>query len=152
MIECFFAVACTAPKKLQVERFLPATPIRVLLDGSGKDLTAIIKHPQMNKLCEHVKKSTRLAIIKQVRGDLERMVKQAQEQAQLKAKPLIEEAQQRVENVIGEEFKRLTELKALNGAIRDDEIEFMERRQAEALESIGHAGAELQAIRVVINT
>ena len=152
MIECFFAVACTAPKKLQVERFLPATPIRVLLDGSGKDLTAIIKHAQMNKLCEHVKKSTRLAIIKQVRGDLERMVKQAQEQAQLKAKPLIEEAQQRVENVIGEEFKRLTELKALNGAIRDDEIEFMERRQAEALESIGHAGAELQAIRVVINT
>lgn len=152
MIECFFAVQFTAPKKLQLERFLPATPIRVLLDSSGKDLTATIKHAQMNKLCDHVKKSTRLAIIKQVRTDLERMIAKAQQQAQAKAQPLIEEAQQRAKNIIGEEFNRLNELKALNGTIRDDEIAFIEARQSQALGSIASATAELQALRVVINT
>lgn len=152
MIECFFAIQCSAPKKLQVDRFLPATPIRVLLDSSGKDLTGIIKHAQMNKLAEHVKKSTRLAIIKQIRGELERMIAEAQTHAQAKAQPLIEDAKQRVVTVVGEEFDRLTELKALNGSIRDEEIEFVARRQTEALACIGNAAAELQAIRVVINT
>ena len=55
------------------------------------------------------------------------MIKLAQQQAQSKAQPLIEEAQQRVDTVIGEEFNRLTELKALNGTIRDDEIALLKR-------------------------
>ena len=152
MIECFFAIQCSAPKKYQVDRFLPATPIRVLLESSGKDLTAIIKHAQMNKLAEHVKKSTRLAILKQIRGELEKMITSAQKIAQGHAQPLISEAQERVSSTMGEELNRLTELKQLNGTIREEEIEFVASRQSEALAHIANASAELQAIRVLINT
>ncbi|MGB1191431.1 MAG: hypothetical protein ACPG3T_00765, partial [Pseudomonadales bacterium] len=152
MIECFFAVQCSAPKKCQVDRFLPATPIRVLLESGGKDLTAIIKHAQMNKLAEHVKKSTRLAILKQIRGDLEKMITSAQTIAQDRAQPMITEAQERVSVTMGEELNRLTELKQLNGTIREEEIDFVANRQSEALAHIANASAELQAIRVLINT
>ena len=152
MIECFFAIQCSAPKKYQVDRFLPATPIRVLLESSGKDLTAIIKHAQMNKLAEHVKKSTRLAILKQIRGELEKMIGSAQTIAQGRAQPLITAAQERVASTMGEELNRLTELKQLNGTIREEEIEFVASRQSEALAHIANASAELKAIRVLINT
>ena len=152
MIECFFAMQCSAPKKFQVDRFLPATPIRVLLESGGKDLTAIIKHAQMNKLAEHVKKSTRLAILKQIRGDLEKMITSAQAIAQDRAQPMITEAQERVSVTMGEELNRLTELKQLNGTIREEEIDFVANRQSEALAHIANASAELQAIRVLINT
>ena len=152
MIECFFAIQCSAPKKYQVDRFLPATPIRVLLESSGKDLTSIIKHAQMNKLAEHVKKSTRLAILKQIRGELEKMIGSAQKIAQERAQPMINEAQERVSSTMGEELNRLTELKQLNGTIREEEIEFVASRQSKALAHIASASAELQAIRVLINT
>lgn len=152
MVECFFAIQFSAPKKLQLDRFLPATPIRVLLDSTGKDLTTTIKHAQMNKLCGHLKKSNRLAIIKQIRGELEKMIAQAQKQAQVKAQPMITAGKERVIETVGEEFNRLTELKALNGTIREDEIEFVKTRQSEALKHIENATAELQAVRIVINT
>ncbi len=152
MIECFFAMQCSAPKKFQVDRFLPATPIRVLLDSTGKDLTTVIKHAQMNKLAEHVKKSTRLAIIKQVREEIEKMVSSAKSIAETKAMPFIQEAQQRVESTVGNELQRLRELKQLNGAVRDEEIAFFDLQQSEALTHIASAAPDLQAIRIIINT
>ena len=106
----------------------------------------------MNKLAEHVKKSTRLAILKQIRGELEKMITSAQKIAQGHAQPLISEAQERVSSTMGEELNRLTELKQLNGTIREEEIEFVASRQSEALAHIANASAELQAIRVLINT
>lgn len=151
MVECFFAMQCSAPKKLQVNRFLPATPIRVLLDSTGKDLTATIKHAQMNKLCEHVKKSSRLAIVKQLRSELEKMISTAQLTAQQKSEPLIQNAIENVNTTLIPEKERLEHLKQLNGAVRDEEIAFFQEQHSSVLASIENASPELQAIRLVIN-
>ncbi|MEE3240104.1 MAG: RNA polymerase-associated protein RapA [Pseudomonadota bacterium] len=151
IVECFFAIQCSAPKKLQINRFLPPTPIRVLLDSRGKDLSKVVTHEQLNKLAQHMKKSNRLAVLKQIRSELEKMIDIAQSQATSLSQPLMTEAEQQVNITIGGELDRLTELRKLNGTIRDEEIHFMENRKTEALKHIANASAELQAIRVLIN-
>ncbi|MGD0960766.1 MAG: RNA polymerase-associated protein RapA, partial [Methylomonas sp.] len=47
MLELLFVLECSAPEQLQVGRFLPPTPIRILLDQHQQDLTARIKHEEM---------------------------------------------------------------------------------------------------------
>ena len=151
IVECFFAIQCSAPKKLQLSRFLPATPIRVLLDSRGKDLSEVVNHEQLNQLAQHMKKSNRLAILKQIRAELEKLIDIAQTKATALAQPLMTEAEQQVNITIGGELERLTELKKMNGTIRDEEIDFIASRKTEALKHVANASAELQAIRVLIN-
>ena len=106
----------------------------------------------MNKLRQHVKKSARLAIVKQVREQLESMIDQAQTLAKQQGAPLISEAKQQIEQANDEEIGRLLELQKLNDTVRDEEIDYFRRQKDEALARLSEASAELQAIRIIINT
>ncbi|HEY7775762.1 MAG TPA: RNA polymerase-associated protein RapA, partial [Kineobactrum sp.] len=66
LLESIFTVNCVAPRGLQLERFLPLTPLRLLVDARGKDLAELVPHTRLNGLVEKVNKSTALAIIRQV--------------------------------------------------------------------------------------
>ena len=54
-LESFYTVNCAAPKELQLDRFLPFIPIRVLMDVTGKNLSKILSYTQLNDMCEPVK-------------------------------------------------------------------------------------------------
>jgi len=152
LIECFYAMQCAAPKQFQLQRYLPATPIRILLEASGKELGDILKHGQLNKLRSHLKRSNRFAIIKQLKPQLESLLSQAQLQAEKKAQPLIAEAQRNANNLLNGELQRLKELKRLNGTVREAEIDFFEQQLVRVQEYIENASVELQALRLIINT
>jgi len=152
LVECFYAMQCSAPKKYQVRRFLPPTPVRVLMDSTGRNLTSVIKHEQLNLLCVKIKKSTRPAIIREIRDMLGEILDQAQAIAELETKGLLEAAQDRVHAMVGGELERLRLLQKVNPSIRAEEIEFFEIQQAEALAYIAQASLEPQAARVIITT
>jgi ATP-dependent helicase HepA len=152
LVECFYAMQCSAPKKYQVGRFLPPTPVRVLMDSAGRNLSTVIKHEQLNQLCVKIKKSTRPAIIKEIRGTLGKILDQAQAIAELETKGLLQAAQDRVHAIVGVELERLRLLQKVNPSIRAEEIEFFEIQQTEALAYIEQASLEPQAARVIITT
>ncbi len=152
LLECIFTMQTTAPRRYQIERYLPATPIRVLIDGDGRLMTDTIKHSQLNKLRVHIKKPTRLAIIKQVRETLQTMLASAQTEADRQAAELISSAAQLAQDKLGGELQRLQSLKAKHGAIRDDEIAALDLQLGAAMSHIDGATAELQAVRVIVNT
>ena len=152
LLEIFYAMQCSAPKHLHLDRYLPATPVRVLIEASGKDLTNIIKHTQLNQLREHLSRSSRFAIIKQVKPQLEKMFEQAETIAKNKAKPLIETARSAMLENLGNELERMKHLKEMNNTIRDDELAFFEHRIAEAQKHFDIAIPEMQAARVIVNT
>ena len=152
LLEVFYSMQCSAPKHLHLDRYLPATPVRVLMEASGKDLTNIIKHTQLNQLREHLKRSSRFAIIKQVKPQLEKMLEKSESIARQKALPLIDSARQAMHESLGGELERLKHLKSLNNTIRDDELAFFEHRISEAEKHFDLAVPEMQAVRVIVNT
>ncbi len=152
LLECFFVTECSAPRDLQIQRYLPATPMRVLIDMQGNVLTKAIKYAQLNKIRSHVKRTSRPAIVKQLKPELEKMVACAQRIADAEAMPLIETAGVQLSETLDAELLRLRQLNKRNQSIRPAEIEYFAKQKTSALTHLKNASANLQAVRIIINT
>jgi ATP-dependent helicase HepA len=152
LLECLYTINCVAPRALQVERFLPLTPLRLLVDARGKDLAGLVPHERLNGLVERVNKNTALAIIKQVQADVESKMSLAGQQAQQRLTPILVEAEQRMRTALGAEHERLTALRRVNPSIRQQELDHLSYRMEECAIHIRHASLQLQALRLIITT
>ena len=152
LLECLYTINCVAPKSLQVERFLPLSPMRLLVDARGKDLAALLPHQRLNTLVERIGKTTALAIIKQVRQEVESKMIMATEMAEQQLAGILSEAEEKMHSVLGEELHRMQALRSINPSIREEEIDHLKFRTDECAIHIQHANLQLQALRLIITT
>lgn len=150
-LETFYTINCAAPKYLQLDRFLPFTPIRILMDVSGKNLAKILDYNQLNTLCEPVKRHLGYPIIKQVSGDIEKMLQQSNKMAEQQMTDSVEQAKSTMITSLSHEITRLEALQKINPAIRNEEIEFFKQQKTDSEHFMNSATLKLQALRVVIN-
>lgn len=152
LLEVIYTVNCIAPKDLQLDRFLPLTPIRLLVDARGKDLAELVPHERLNQLIEKVKKATALAIIKQVGTEVETKMSLASTLAETRLQDILSEAEQTMRTSLGAELDRLSALRTVNPSIRQEEIDHLSYRIEECAIHIQHANLHLQALRLIITT
>ena len=150
LLETFSTINAIAPKQLQVERYLPITPLRTLISKDRKDYSKVLKHEKLNILSMKINRQTAHAIIKQLKPELEVMIDFAVKFSQSKLPKIKEEAQQRVDTLLGSEIERMKQLQKNNATIRKEEIEFLEEQLHACNEVINSAKYELQAVRLVI--
>ena len=152
MLELLYTVNCVAPKTLQLERFLPLNPMRLLVDARGKDLSQLVPHERLNQLIEKVKKSTGLAIIKQVHAEVEAKMALASQQAESALRTILVDAERTMRIDLGAELDRLTTLRMVNPSIRQEELDHLAYCIEECATHINHANLQLQALRLIITT
>jgi ATP-dependent helicase HepA len=152
LLEALYTVNCVAPRELQVERFLPLNPMRLLVDARGKDLAGIVPHERLNSLIEKVKKPTALAIIKQVHKEVEAKMSLATTRAEQQLQEILATAEQEMRASLGAELERLEALRRVNPSIRAEELEHLRYRIEECAVHITHANLQLQALRLIITT
>jgi ATP-dependent helicase HepA len=152
LLEALYTVNCVAPRELQVERFLPLNPMRLLVDARGKDLAGIVPHERLNSLIEKVKKPTALAIIKQVHKEVEAKMSLATNQAEEQLHSVLSAAEQEMRASLGGELERLEALRRVNPSIRAEELDHLRYRIEECAVHITHANLQLQALRLIITT
>ena len=152
LLELLYTVNCVAPRVLQLERFLSLNPMRLLVDARGKDLSELVPHERLNQLIEKVKKSTGLAIIKQVHTEVEAKMSLASAQAENKLQDILTDAETTMRIDLGAELDRLTRLQMVNTSIRQEELDHLTYRMEECSTHIKHANLQLQALRLIITT
>ena len=152
LLEALYTINCVAPRALQVDRFLPLSPIRLLVDARGKDLAELVPHTRLNELIQSVKKSTALAIIKQVHREVEAKMTLATAQAEQRLALILSQADNSMREDLGRELARLEALQQVNPSIRQEELDFLRHRIEECAIHIEHANLQLQALRLVITT
>jgi ATP-dependent helicase HepA len=152
LLEAVYTVNCIAPRALQVERFLPLSPMRLLVDARGKDLASLVPHHRLNELVQRVNKPTALAIIKQVHAEVEAKMALAGELAELRLRDILAGAEADMRDALGEELARLEALREINPAIREEELAHLRYRIEECAVHIRHANLQLQALRLIITT
>lgn len=152
LLEALYTINCVAPRALQVERFLPLSPMRLLVDARGKDLASLVPHARLNDLIQSVKKSTALAIIKQVHQEVEAKMTLATTTAEKHLQVIVAQAEESMRQDLGGELERLQALQQVNPSIRDEELDFLRHRIDECAIHIQHANLQLQALRLVITT
>lgn len=152
LAELVYVVEAQAPKHLQLTRFLPPTPVRMLMDRNGTNLAAQVEFETFNRQLNAVNRHTSSKLVNAVQQEVHTMLQQAEvlvaEQAQL----LIDVAKHEADDKLSAELARLEALKAVNPNIRDDELEALEHNRKLVLESLNQAGWRLDAIRLVVVT
>jgi ATP-dependent helicase HepA len=151
-LECLFIVECSAPAELQIGRFLPHTPIRVLIDQNQKDLSATIEHRDLVEVGIKFDKHKIIAFLNSQRPHLINLLGVAEQTANAEMRQLVDEATQAMLESLSNEIKRLVRLKKVNPTIRTEEIEQLKDMTMLAHENIQAAQLRLDAVRFVITS
>jgi len=152
LLEAVFAVHCPAPETLQLSRYLPVSPVRLVVDVNGRDLSRALPHDRLNELCANIRRRTAQVIVPQIRAEVETMVDHVERLAEPALAPLQEQALARLEESFGPEIQRLEALRKVNPAIRDEEIDFLRQQLAAARDAVGRASLALEGIRVIVTS
>ena len=150
LLECLFVSEAIAPRALQLQRYLPPTPVRCLLDVNGNDLAAKVSFDTLDGQLDSVPKHLASKIAKSQRDVVQAMLNQAEVVADVQHRRLVEQASQRFTLDLDEEIERLNALRAVNPLVRTDEIDTLARHKTEGLAQLGHAKVRLDAIRMLV--
>ncbi len=122
MAELVFRTHCPAPKRLHLNRFLPPTAVRVLLDESGANLTDKISFSGLSKNLNKVKKAVARDLIKSRHDQLRELLDRAETEAERELPSIVEAAQDRMRTALDSELARLEALAQRNPSVREDEL------------------------------
>lgn len=150
MAELIFRTHCPAPKRLHLNRFLPPTAVRVLLDESGANLTDKVSFTGLSKNLHKARKAMARDLIKSRHQQLRTLLDRAEIEAQRELPSIIEAAQTRMRAALDSELTRLEALSRRNPSVREDEINAL-RNQRQALDQvIEGTQLRLDAVRVIV--
>lgn len=152
LIEAFYQVHCPAPQYLQVERFLPSTVLRSLLNTNGQDMSAAVAHEQLSAQCVKADRALARRIVESQQEVLADVLEKNQAAVQPKADALKEQALITMLAHQQEEIERLKALQAVNPAVRPEEIAFLETQTRALTEHLEQSTCELAAIRIILAT
>ena len=145
LVELVYVVEAQAPKQLQLNRFLPPTPVRMLLDKNGNNLAAQVEFETFNRQLSAVNRHTGSKLVNAVQQDVQAQVEKS-------ARALIDAARKEADEKLTAELSRLEALRAVNPNIRDDELSAIESNRQQVMESLDQAGWRLDALRLIVVT
>ncbi len=150
LLELLFVVECSAPPELQLGRFLPPTPIRVLVDQKFKDWASEVAHESLLDTGDAIEKNQISDFLHAQRDLILRMIHQAEEIAGMQMRNIVAQSSNAMIAALTGEIKRLVRLKQINPGIKEQEIEQLKEAVMLSHESMQEAQLRLDAVRFVI--
>ncbi|WP_462150794.1 RNA polymerase-associated protein RapA [Pseudoalteromonas xiamenensis] len=151
-VELIYIAEASAPKSLQIGRFLPPTPVRLLMDKSGNDLAQNVPFDGFNQQLSAVGRQTASKLVNALQTVIHPLLVKGNEVAHAQMADIQANAREHMETELSEEQARLVALKAINPNIRDEETQFYDRQRTQLLAHIEKAQMKLDAIRVIVVT
>ena len=147
LLESWIVVECVAPARLHIERFLPQTPLRIMVDHKGGDHTddAVFAKPILRK--GDPASLMRNEAVK--RKFLPAMLEQTRALGAGKSHAVIQAAMSLMRREMTAEIARLRDLAEVNDHIKPEEITALLEREAELAIAIENARVRLDAVRLI---
>ncbi len=150
LLELNFIVEASAPPQLQLNRYLPATPLRVLLDKNGNNLAAKVSFDHLSKQLKPVGRQTGSKLAGALQNLLHPLLANASTQAENELKTIVQQARLKADTALGEQFQRLNALRRQNPSVRQDELDALQSKQQQLAGYIAKARVKLDAIRLIV--
>ncbi len=148
-LETIYLLECIAPPDLHVDRFLPPTPLRVLVDHRGTDAGHSISQ---EIFARNLKPAEPYALLDQAEWRevlLPDLLKKTQTIASSQIGGIVVQARREMNAQLGKEIARLDELQKVNHSVRDEEIELLIQQQRSLDQHLANARLRLDAIRLI---
>ncbi|QDP02215.1 RNA polymerase-associated protein RapA [Thalassotalea sp. PS06] len=149
-VECIYTLEGMAPSELQLGRYLPTTPIRLLLDKNGNNLADKVNEAGFDQQLKPVKKQTGMQLVKALRSFVPPIVDKAEALCKQQVAGLQQQALEKMQSGLNEELTRLKDLAAVNPNVRESELEFIVAQQEQLTHYIEHAQLKFEAIRLIV--
>jgi ATP-dependent helicase HepA len=150
LLEAVFILETVAQSKWHVEQYLAPTPIRLLVDIRGNDLSDERDHASISELAENGNIFRFLEQPGFNEALLKTMVEGATDRAESEAEILKDKAGKLAENTLTAALKRLVHLRKINDHVRLDEIDHAREQLENTMEAIEHARLRLDSIRLIV--
>lgn len=150
LVELIYMIESQSPKGLQLNRFLPPTPVRLLLDSKGNNLAEQVNFNTLQNKLKPLSKDIANKMVKMARPNIERLIKIGDHKMTEIAQAQIREASKLADQTLSTELNRLIALKAVNKNIRQAEIDVLEKQRVLSLEELSKASWRLDSLRVIV--
>lgn len=148
ILEAVYVLECVAASGLQIERFLPPSPLRVAVDTRLQARAAFA--PSARALQRAGEREFDLSSHRKLLAALiPPMVERTAEEAAAQAGARIAEASAAAEQRLGDELARLQALARVNPAVKPDEIAALDAERAALATALAAARPRLDALRLV---
>ena len=150
LVELIYMIESQSPKGLQLNRFLPPTPVRLLLDSKGNNLAGQVNFDTLQNKLKPLGKDIANKMVKMARPNIEQLIKLGDHKMTEIAQAKIQEASRLADQTLSAELNRLIALKAVNKNIRQAEIDVLEKQRVLSLEELSKASWRLDSLRVIV--
>lgn len=150
LVELIYMIESQSPKGLQLNRFLPPTPVRLLLDSKGNNLAGQVNFDTLQNKLKPLSKDIANKMVKMARPNIEQLIKIGDHKMAEIAQAKIQEASRLADQTLSAELNRLIALKAVNKNIRQAEIDVLEKQRVLSLEELSKASWRLDSLRVIV--
>jgi ATP-dependent helicase HepA len=151
-LETIFLLECVAPPALHIDRFLPPTPLRVLVDSRGNDACTLIDRESLARQVRpgdaypHV---SRTEVREQL---LPGLLEKSEEIVQKHLPGLVAQAQREMTTQLDAEITRLRQLARVNPSVRPEEVQQLLDQKAALSQHLAAARPRLEALRLILRS
>ena len=148
-LEAVYLLECIAPPPLHADRFLPPTPLRVLVDHCGQEVGSAFA-PET--LARQLKPGDAYPLLEQseLREELlPSLIEKAHSIASCQVPALVAQARTEMTVQLKHEIARLKELQKVNRSVQPEEVESLVQQQRDLDQHLSAARLRLDAIRLI---
>lgn len=150
LLELIFVAESAAHPQLY--RFMPPTPIRLLMDKNGQNLGEKVAFDAFNRQLTPVNRHLGSKLVTASQPVIHSLIGKGQAIAEELKGGIVDKARAQMAQTLQQDLDRLEALKAVNPNVRDSELDYLRNLQAELHHLIDQTQLKLDAIRFIVVT
>lgn len=150
LLELIFVAESAAHPQLY--RFMPPTPIRLLMDKNGQNLGDKVAFDAFNRQLTPVNRHLGSKLVTASQPVIHGLIGKGQPIAEELKGAIVDKARAQMAQTLQQDLDRLEALKAVNPNVRDSELDYLRNLQAELHHLIDQTQLKLDAIRFIVVT
>ncbi|MFQ2005733.1 RNA polymerase-associated protein RapA [Aeromonas veronii] len=150
LLELIFVAESAAHPQLY--RFMPPTPIRLLMDKNGQNLGEKVAFDAFNRQLTPVNRHLGSKLVTASQPMIHGLIGKGQAIAEELKAGIVDKARAQMAQTLQQDLDRLEALKAVNPNVRDSELDYLRNLQAELHHLIDQTQLKLDAIRFIVVT
>ncbi|WPU66007.1 RNA polymerase-associated protein RapA [Peredibacter starrii] len=151
LFEGYFLLNCVTEKKLQIEKWFPPTPLRVLLDSKMQDATQKMPKKFIDENVEPLDAEKRAQLKELPKDFIKECIKRGKELCIARAKQYKEKFKDDMMKHMNAEIERLEALRKVNPTVSETEILLLKHNREKMVKAMDKAELSLDSLRIVIN-
>lgn len=151
LFEGYFLLSTVADKKLQLQKWFPPTPLRVLLNAQMQDLTTKLPKKFIDENTESLDQEKRAQLKDLPKDFIKECIKKGKELCVARARQYKEKFKEDMLKFMNAEIERLEALRKVNPTVSETEILLLRYNRDNMVKAMDKAELSLDSLRIIIN-